>query len=530
MTGTEAATRTAVLLWPQWPVVAALAQLHDGEPGQAAAVLRANRIVALSPAAQIEGVTIGQRRRDAQRVCPHLVLLDHDPDRDARAFEPVVHALEQLVPLLEINEPGRCSFATIGPSRYFGGDQALGELVARTAAAAVPVEWSVVCGEPTVGIADGTYAAGVAARTSSGRSQVIAPGTSARFLAVFPVGELATAIPDGETFADLLIRLGVRRLGDLAAMSRADLIARFGMTGELSHRIACGLELRPPVARRPPPDLVVSVAFEEPVQTTAPVAFAAKRLGDELIVRLTALGLACTALVATAQTDHGEQHERQWRHDLAFSAISIAERVRWQLDGWAGSSHPPTAGISMLRLTPVEVVAAVGVQEGFWGGRSHADERASRGVARLIGLLGVDAVLVPEWRGGRHDPYVMVPAAISDPGDRAVGPGEGTWPGRLPTPTPATLSDLAVEVLDEAGQPVRVTSRGFVSATPAIVRYENGRSLKVVDWAGPWPIEERWWDTQRHRRVARCQFLLETGGAHLVVVENTKWRVTASYD
>src|SRR5207247_687602 len=82
-------------------------------------------------------------------------------------------------------------------------------------------------------------------------------------------------------------------------------------------------------------------------------------------------------------------------------AAALADRVRWQLDGWLTTTWAdrPTGGIALLRLVPDEVVPDDGRQLGFWGGAREADERAARAVARLQGLLGPDAVAVPEQRG-----------------------------------------------------------------------------------------------------------------------------------
>src|SRR5690606_3214146 len=124
--------RSLVVWCPDWPVVAAGVPLDVP-----AAVLRANRVVACSPAARVEGVAVHQRRRDAQARCPELVVLDHDPAAEARAFEPVPAALEALTPRIEITRPGTCAFPTRGPSRYHGGDEALAHLAAARAAEAL---------------------------------------------------------------------------------------------------------------------------------------------------------------------------------------------------------------------------------------------------------------------------------------------------------------------------------------------------------------------------------------------------------
>ena len=107
-----AGVRTLVVRCADWPIVAAGVPLD--EP---AAVLHANRVVATSPAARAHDVVQHQRRREAQSRCPSLVVLDHDPARDARVFEPIVGALDALTPRVEITEPGQVAFPTRGPSR-----------------------------------------------------------------------------------------------------------------------------------------------------------------------------------------------------------------------------------------------------------------------------------------------------------------------------------------------------------------------------------------------------------------------------
>jgi len=101
-----AAVRTLVVLGDDWPVLAA-----GVPPDEPAAVLRANRVVACSPAARAEGVECGQRRREAQGRCPGLLVLEPDDARDARAFESVVAAVESFTPRIEISRPGRCAVA-----------------------------------------------------------------------------------------------------------------------------------------------------------------------------------------------------------------------------------------------------------------------------------------------------------------------------------------------------------------------------------------------------------------------------------
>jgi protein ImuB len=77
---------------------------------------------------------------------------------------------------------------------------------------------------------------------------------------------------------------------------------------------------------------------------------------------------------------------------------------------------------------------------------------------------------------------------------------------------------------------VRVSGRGEASAAPATVAVEGGPARAVVAWAGPWPLEERWWDPATAHRRARLQVVCDDGGAHLLVLERGSWSVEATYD
>ncbi len=65
------------------------------------------------------------RRREAEARCPGVVVVDADLALEARTFELVARAVETVTPRVVLDRPGRCSFPTRGPSRYFGGDDEL---------------------------------------------------------------------------------------------------------------------------------------------------------------------------------------------------------------------------------------------------------------------------------------------------------------------------------------------------------------------------------------------------------------------
>ncbi|WP_285787182.1 DNA polymerase Y family protein [Micromonospora sp. NBRC 101691] len=567
-----------MLLWcPDWPVVAA--EIVEGVPATGpVVVLHANRVVACSERARADGIRRGLRKREAQGRCPGLTVVDYDPARDVRAFEPVVAAMEDLVAGVEVVRPGACAVAARGPTRYFGGEEAAAERIIEHVAQTCAVE-------SQVGIADGVFAAGLAARTG----QVVPPGGTPGFLAVLPVEALGRP-----ALADLLRRLGIRTLGDFAALPAGDVLARFGFDAALAHRLAAGRDHRPLAVRVPPAELTVSADYDEPLDRVDAAAFAARALAERLHDRLAAHGLACTRLGVEAVTAHGQELHRVWRHDGLLTATAIADRLRWQLDGWlsGGPGRPsrPTAGIIRLRLVPDGVLAQVGLQPGLWGATGEERERAHRSLSRVQGLLGPESVVTAVLGGGRSpaDQVRLVPwgderlpARPGEPGwpaaDRPTGsdgstgsgpagapdsvpagmagrrsgsggrskgrrarPGGATptrpelppWPGRLPPPAPAVVlpAPLAATVHDATGGPVGVSARLQLTAAPARVAVGSAPPVEIVGWAGPWPVDERWWAPTEARRAARFQLLLADGAALLLAVEAGQWLVEAIYD
>lgn len=526
-------------MWcPQWPVVAA-----GLSPDTVGAVVHHQQVVAVTRAGRAAGVRVGMRRRDAQSRCASLEIVEHDESRDARCFEPVVRALGEIVPVLEVSDAGTVLFGARGPSRWCGGDDAL---AGRVLGIVCDVLAGTTDAGPThdgigVGIADGRFAALVAARYAVhlGRPMVIEPGRGATSaaLARVPVRSLAELADVPTDLVDLLARLGLQHLGDLAALDRVDVAGRFGPVGTFAHRLACGDDERHPAGRAPSPDLAVTQTFDEPVPQVSPLVFTARQLADVLHGAVAARGERCTRLLVEAETDHGERSDRQWYLADGFAAAAMVERVRWQLEGWVQQPGGLSAGVVLLRLVPLEVRAADGRQLGFWGEASDADGQAHRVVARLVGLLGPDAVLVPEWCGGRHagERYRWVPAVSVDLEDvrsreRAVQPGPHPWPGVLAAPSPAWWAPQPeqIEVLDDRGSVVQVDGRGVLSAAPAAIR-RGAQFVTVQAWAGPWPTDERWWDPLRRRRRARFQLVLDGNDALLVCLERGAWWLEGHY-
>ena len=521
----EARPSRALVAWcPDFPVLAVGADL-DAQVAVLSGDGARRRVVACSPAARSAGVRRGQRLRDAQRVAPKLEAFARDEKAEARAFEPVMVAAEQVAAGVEVIRPGLLALSARGPARYHGGERALG-LVLRDRIA----ELETGAGSPIIvgiGIADGVTAAGIAARTPGADEPVIIePGGSAAYLAPFPL----SAIGAPADLATILDQLGVRSIGRFAALPAADVAGRFGAEGVMLHRLARGLDPRPPAARRPAEDLAVEHEFDPPAETDEPVTFVAKMLADRLHAGLSAAGLACVRVGIEAETVTGRSSYRLWRRADAtggrLSSAGLAQRAAWQLDGWRSrEAHPVPDPVALLRLVPDQLVLDTGTQQVLWGVEQIPD-RVARAAERVQAMLGHDGVTRLRIVGGRGPAEMLEQVPWGEEPDTAeheLAP----WPGSVLRPAPSAIppEPALADVLDVRRKPVGVSGRARLSNQPAWVVVE-GQESRVSGYAGPWGYE-RSWDASGRRRQARMQCRLEDGRVLLLVLESGAWRVEA---
>jgi len=327
--------------------------------------------------------------------CPGI-LEEQEHGREARVFGAVVAALEAFATRVDPVRPGVCAVPTRGPSRYFGGDEALARMAAEAvaggmAAEAVPGGMAVeaVAGPSAgVGVADGLFAAVLAARAAVGAGPVIVPtGETPSFLVPWPVSTL-----DRPELADLLVRLGVRTLGAFAALPGPQVLARFGTEGALCQRVARGTEGELPGFRLFFPRV-------SPGPATAVVTRQAGFWGDSADADARAAravagvqGLLGPEAVVRGRLQGGRSPAQRARL-VPWTGPGRADGETTSGDPWPGQVPPPAPAVVLSRPLAALVVDGARRPVGVTGGGM------ATAVPAAVSVAGGPWVEVTGWAG-----------------------------------------------------------------------------------------------------------------------------------
>jgi nucleotidyltransferase/DNA polymerase involved in DNA repair len=307
------------------------------------------------------------------------------------------------------------------------------------------------------------------------------PGARPRSAAMRPATAAPVAIA---SFAEALAafeRWGLRTVGDVARLPRADVHARLGAAGVRLHQAACGEDAAPIVAAAEAPRFVERLELEWPIDGLEPLSFVLSRLCDALSLALEradrgAIRVATRLRLVTRQT-----HART----LELPAPMRDARVLRTLITLDLESHPPPAAIDVVELE-LDVAPGRIVQGSLLGRSLPTTEEAATLVARLSALMG--------------DSRVGTPVLVDSHDDRASAIATFTVRETPPSARPSAAAidgppivrryrfPIAVRVELERGRPVLVdrSARGV----------DGGR---VVACAGPWRTSGYWWAADRSR-------------------------------
>lgn len=517
-------SRTIVCLFPDWPVTALILDSQQ-EMTVPAFVISRYRVVAANYAARLSGITVGEKQRDAESKCPEALVGVDDPTRDARWFEEIAQRCFSVTPHMEILRPGLIAIAASAVERFYGSEEKACEILL--------TELEDVGIECHLGVAD-TLAAAIWA---AARDTQVPPHATSHFIGQLPLAALTEEVilPYPETrhyLVETLTQMGCRTLQDVQRISRQNIVQRFGKGAREIYDMISGQAPRKVLPTVVPHNSEVHEDCDPPLRSIDEAAFLARRLAVELQEKLIAHDLCCTAVEIGAVTTYAEKLTRTWRCEEPLSASAIADRMRWQIDGWLTARKNQQAtnngALATVWINPVETHYAGEQQPDLWSGDTQRDIKLKKCVSRVQGLLGGEDVLHPVASGGWDaDSRIMWLPYGEKPTPEIIRLARAPWNGKILAPLPAHHHHQKIELYDAHHEHITVSGRGTLSAPPHHMSIDKNMH-QIVNWAGPWAINDMWWD-KNPERYALLQVAVQGKKLFLLNCQNGTWYLEGEY-
>ncbi len=289
----------------------------------------------VSAAAEAFGVVRGMRLGEAMSRCPALRLIPPDPEGVRSLWNTVLDRLEAIGAAVESDSAGVAFFEADGLHGLYGGG--LAEVLAQARRAlgvgarfgAAPSRFAA-------------HAAALEARPRRGRrAQVVEEDAVAGFLAPLPVALLRTR-PELQALPEVFERLGIRTLGEVAALPSRALAERFGHPGLLAHDLARGGDF-PLEPRRPPEPVSERLDLPE-AASGQQLARALELLVARVLARRERRGRTLRSLAVSARFVAGGT----WRTAVTLRHASAdSERILLALGGRLGELPAPAESLAV---------------------------------------------------------------------------------------------------------------------------------------------------------------------------------------
>lgn len=236
---------------------------------------------------------------------------------------------------------------------------------------------------PAIGLAGGKFPAWVAAAAvKPNEALLVVPDREADFLSPFPVALL----PLDAEMARRLRLLGLRTLGQLAALPAGAVLTQLGKGGRLLHRLARGRDDRPVVPRRPRAVERVARQFDDPVADRAILQAVAQAMAGELAARLQTRGRIGREMRVVLHLEDSTARSEQ----LALRRPAPgAEQIARALAQLLGRLRVP-CGVVGLEVTMADLTPATGQQLDLFLHRTGQESRLRTALQGLLTRYGSD--------------------------------------------------------------------------------------------------------------------------------------------
>lgn len=446
------------------------------------------RITARNRFAQAAGIHPGQLVSDATALCPGLELHAADSEGDRKGLARLASWCGRYTPWTTADpigigeEPDGILLDITGCDHLFGGEAALiAELRRRLQGFGLTARAAV---------SSTTGAAWALARFGERPALVLPAGEEVDALRSLPVAALRL----NDAAVSGLIRLGLKKAGDLYGKPRAPITARFGPGVARRLDEALGFEPEPISPDLPHVPYRASLAFSEGLTRSAHIEEAVKRIAADLCEVLERERQGARRLELLLFRVDGEVTRLQAGTGVASHDASHLSRLFREKLAQIGDDFDTGFGIEAITLACLSVDPLRPEQETLDNERTRAQD-LEQFVDRLSNRLGAGRVMRLEPRAS-HIPERAV-AAI--PALHGLSPAMRGWKthageqmasvlgGSLPRPLRLLSAPEAVDVIAEVPE-----------GPPRIFRWRR-IAHQIARAEGPERIAPEWWHEGKHR-------------------------------
>jgi protein ImuB len=417
------------------------------------------RLYAVGEAAAALGLFVGQKATDAQALVPELATDEADPEGDLAALTALADWCVRYSPAVALDPPDGLFLDITGLAHLWGGERALlDDLLARLSRQAIPACAAVA----------GSAGAAWALARHAGPRTVVEPGEEPDAMAALPTAGLRL---EAQTSAQLA-RLGLGRIGQLAALPRDQLARRFGeaVLTRLDQALARAEEAL--VFRRPPTPWFDRLAFAEPISAPEDLARATRDIAEKLCERLAAEGQGAGRFELAFHRLDG----RAERLSIGLSLPGRDPLAVARLFGPMLERVDPGFGIEITTLAAGRVEPLAQRQLGLDSiGEVAREDGVAPLVDRLVNRLGEDRV----WRAEACPSHIPERTVVRRP---ALSPAlAGGWDKHRPRPVRLFR------------RPEPIDAAAPVPDDPPIFFRWRGKLRRVRKAEGPERLAEEWW-------------------------------------
>lgn len=459
------------------------------------------RISAVNAAARAAGVTVGAALPDVRAAIPGLAVRPAEAARDRKALLALAGWLARYGPASNVDGADAAWVDVTGVPHLFGGEARLcADLAERLGRLGITVR---------IGLAETLGAAHALARFASMPAvapwTIAPPGEMRDPLAGLPVAALRLE----PAAVRLLVRLGLKRIGQLYGLPRAALAARFRDAGpragrKLADTAAASLLLRldqalglagePRRPLHPPPEALSRLAFPEPLLTSEGVEAALQQLAATLQRQLEIQALGSQRFrLALYRADGTVAAATVGTSTLCREASHVCRLMRERLGSLDAGFGIDVATLDAGRLAPLAAR-----QTGFADG-SAGEAGAVAFIDRIASRLGPSCIRL--WTAvASHIPEraeVWQPAMYAGDGRRRGEPAAGRQPGDDEGEAIPLVPMSRPPFLLPVPEPISVIAELPEGAPQRFVWRRLAR--RIVKSDGPERIAPEWW---RHIGVA----------------------------